>query len=269
MTIRALAVLLSLVSGCGAFADMHADHSGGQRTAPPPPRVRLVETRLARHPTDRQLAAHYCTEVAAGSHLGPAGVAACRALGPAPSDADLQFRFEVELEVTNPSAVRVPLVAALIAFTAFPDAQDAASLGAVCLELCASADGCPQRDDATACQSEDPAITDLASLGEATAGFVTSVALGEERFEDLGVQSISPHGTVRFVAELAVDPERMLVLIEQTNESAVAEARQGHAPELVIPYAIDGTVWVDAQGFGRIAASFPRATGTWSLAAAD
>lgn len=261
--------LLAFVSGCGAFEGLHEDHTGGRRAPPPSPRVRLVEVRLAHHPTDQQLGVHYCTQVAAGSRLGPAGVLLCRALGPAPSEQDLQFRWEIELEVTNPSSVPVPLVEALVAFTAFPDAADPESLGAICLSLCENAETCPQSEEESACQSDEPAITDLASLGHAAAGFLTSVALGEERFEDLRVQTIAPHGTLRFVAELALDTEPMLALIGRASESAVAQARQGHAPELVIPYAVEGSIWVDVRSFGRVAASFPRTTGTWDMAAAQ
>jgi hypothetical protein len=35
----------------------------------------------------------------------------------------------------------------------------------------------------------------------------------------------------------------------------------------VIPYAVEGSIWVDVRSFGRVAASFPRATGAWDLAA--
>ncbi len=48
-----------------------------------------------------------------------------RAFGPAVSEADLRFVFDVELEVQNRAAVPVPLVSALFAFTAFPGATEA------------------------------------------------------------------------------------------------------------------------------------------------
>jgi hypothetical protein len=265
--VHALVLVSLLVCGCDALRSLHEDHTGGHGAPPPSPRVRLVETRLAHHPSDQQLAVHYCTQVAAGSRLGPAGVLLCRALGPTPSTEDLQFRWEIELEATNPSSVPVPLVQALVAFTAFPGEADPESLGAICLTLCESGDTCPQSEEATSCQSDEPAITDLESLGHAAAGFLTSVALGEDRFEDLTVRTIAPHGTVRFVAELAFDVEPMLGLIERSSESAVTQAREGHAPEFVIPYAVEGSIWVEARNFGRIAASFPRTEGRWDLAA--
>jgi hypothetical protein len=260
-----LFLVASVVSGCGAFADLHGDHSGGSRTAPPPPRVRLVEVRLGAHPSGRQLAAHYCTDVPAGTHLGPAGQAACRALGAAPSDAQLQFHLEVELEVTNPTSVRVPLAQVLVGLTPFPAAADAHGPGAVCLTLCPAGETCPQSEAATACQSESPEITDLDSLGDVASGFLTSVALSEEHFDGLRIQEVAPHGTVRFVAELALATEPMLALIERTNAAAVEQARAGTALAIEIPYAVDGSIWVDAHGFGPQGASFPRTEGTWTL----
>ncbi len=265
-----LLLLLALVPGCGELlSGMHSDHSGGGGAPPVTPRVRVVEVRLGHHPTDRQLAAHYCRQVAAGSHLGPAGVQACRALGAAPSEDDLQFRWEIELEVTNPNSVPFPLVQALVGFTAFPDESGEANVGALCLSLCETAETCPQSEEASACQSDEPEIRDLASLGETTAGFLTSVALGEERFEDLRVRTISPHATARFIAELALDAEPMLTLIQHANESAVSQARLGHAPEFVIPYAVEGSIWVDVRNYGHVAASFARTTGSWDLAASE
>jgi hypothetical protein len=261
-----LSSLLVLASGCDALRGIHDDHTSGSHAGPPPPRVRLVEARLAQHPTDRQLAAYFCGHVPEGSRLGPAGLAACRALGAVPSDEELAFTYEVELEVTNASSVRMPLVQALVGLVPFPDAPvegDAPSGGALCLVLCSDGETCPQSEEGVACRTEEASITDLDSLGLSATG-LTSVALAAERFDDIRMQSISPHGNVHVTLEIAVDRELLLSRISEASASSVAEARRGETPSFVIPYALDGSVWIDDQGH-RIGASFPRETGEWRL----
>lgn len=262
-----LLVLLALAPGCDALRGIHDDHTSGTRAGPPPPRVRLVQARLADHPTDRQLAAYFCGHVPEGTRLGPAGAAACRALGAVPSDEELAFTYEVELEVTNAASVRMPLVQALVGLVPFPDEPaegDAPSGGALCLVLCGDGDGCPQSEEGAACRTEETSITDLDSLGLSATG-LTSVALAADRFDDIRMQPISPHGNVHLTLEIAVDRELLLARIEDASAAAVAEARRGETPSFVIPYALEGSVWVDDQGHGRVGASFARETGEWRL----
>jgi hypothetical protein len=271
---RALVFALALgslvLAACGAGAGLgrmlYGNRTGnlaGQR--PSAPTVRMVETRLVHAPTNEQLGLHYCQVYASRSPAGPFGALACRALGALPTREDLQFTFEVEMEAANPGRVPLPMVEALIAFRAFPGSSDTRNLGTVCLSLCEDPASCPQ-GRAGACQSDEREIRDLDSFATAAAGFLVSVALGQRRLEDLRVRTIAPSDRLRFVASLSLDVDQALSLIERAAGSAVQSAQRGQTPRFDIPYEVEGSVFVEVEGFGRFAASFPAASGHWDLA---
>ncbi|GAB4208349.1 MAG: hypothetical protein OHK0013_26750 [Sandaracinaceae bacterium] len=262
-------IVSTVLGACGAGLGrmLYGDRTGnfaGQR--PSAPTVRLVETRLVHAPTNEQLGLHYCQIYASRSPAGPFGALACRALGPLPTREDLQFTFDVEMEAANPGRVPLPMVEALVAFRAFPESGDTRNLGTVCLSLCEDPARCPQ-GRAGACQSDEPEIRDLESFATAAAGFLVSVALGQRRFEDLRVRTIAPNDRLRFVASLSLDVDQALSLIERVAGSAVQSAQRGQTPRFDIPYEVEGSVFVEVEGFGRFAASFPAASGHWDLAA--
>jgi hypothetical protein len=258
---------LTTLAACGdVLRSMHGDHTGGTRTPPPAPRVTLAPLTLVAHPSAQQLAAHYCPELAAESPLGRAAAAACRALGPTPSADDLAFRFRVEMTFANNSSIVLPVASALLAFTAFPESEAPQSLGTLCLSLCdEGAADCPQ---ATAdCQSNDPDVHDLDSFRGATEHFLTSVALGQQHFGELAVRTVPPHGQVELSTEVAVASEPMLALIRQTQADPIASIRNGQTPSFSLPYAIEGTAWIEVESYPRVAAPIPRVTGSWDLGA--
>lgn len=258
---------LLLLPSCAALRSAltrPAGRGGVSEVRPSAPEVRLVEVRATHRPTDQQLAAHFCLQETARSPLGPAGALLCRALGPLPTDADLQFTFDVELEAANPGQVPLPLVSALLAFTAFPEAEGTENLGTLCVSLCEEGE-CPSRGDA-ACRSDAPEIRDVDSFARATVGFLVGLATGSRRITDLRVRTIPARQQVRFVASLAIGVEPMVRLLERTARTAVDAAQTGRQPEFVIPWAIEGSVFVEVESFGRFAASFPEARGSWDLA---
>jgi hypothetical protein len=261
-----LGAVVLVACGPGVGRMLYGDHTGNRAGGrPTAPTVRMVETRLTHAPTNEQLGLHYCQIYASRSPAGPFGAMACRALGALPRREDLQFRFEVEVEASNPGRVPLPMVEALVAFRAFPGASDTRNLGTVCLSLCEDPASCPQ-GRAGACQSDEPEIRDLESFASAAAGFLVSVALGERRFEDLRVRTIAPSDRVRFVAGLSLDVDQALSLIERVAGDAVRSAQRGQQPRFDIPYEVEGSVFVEVEGFGRFAASFPAASGHWDLA---
>ncbi len=250
------------LAGCGDLNSMlYGDHTGLSRR-PRPPEVRLVATRLVHAPTNQQLALHFC-RLHATRAGGPAAALVCRAFGALPSREDLRFTFEVELEASNPGRVALPVVEALLSLRVFPETEST-HLGAVCVSLCRYATSCPQ-DRAHACESEEPVIQDPASLRDATVGFLTAVALGERRFEDLRVQTIAPSESIHFVASFTLDVEPALAVIEVAAHEAVEAAQRGEMPSFTIPYELEGTLFVDVPTFGRFAGSFPATRGTWPL----
>ncbi len=262
-----VSVLLPLAfaaSGCGNLRGLlRPGTSSGPALTPSPPEVSLIEVRATHRPTDEQLAAHFCMQEVARSPLGPAGSLLCRAFGPMPTERDLQFTFDVELDAANPGRVPLPLVSALIAFTAYPDEVGAENLGSLCISLCEAGE-CPARGD-DACRSDEPDITDVDSLARATVGFLVGLATGERQITDLRVRTIAPADHVRFVASLAIGVTPMTRLLSRVASGAVDMARTGRTPDFTIPWAIEGSVFVEVERFGRFAASFPETRGSWDL----
>ncbi len=196
----------------------------------------------------------------------------CRAFGPAVSEADLRFVFDVELEVQNRAAVPVPLVSALFAFTAFPGATEAEgeNLGAVCVALCGSEaeEAVPQDcDRERACEVDDHDIRDMRGFATASAGFLLDVARGERRMEDLRVRTLAANDRMTVVFRLEVAADRLLRILQRVLVDAVGEIRSGRRPPLEIPYRLEGSVFLEVEGFGRFAASMPELEQVWRLGA--
>jgi hypothetical protein len=57
----------------------------------------------------------------------------------------------------------------------------------------------------------------------------------------------------------------MLALIKRASSDAISQITSGRQPTFVIPWAVEGSVWVRFEGFGRIGAGFPRSEGNWAL----
>ena len=250
----------SLVAILGLTACAQLPGVGGVPAAKPPvPEIKLSQVSLESRPTNQRLAAYYCNEAAGG---GLAGMA-CRVFGDIPSKKDLQFTFKLELEARNPSPSPMPVVAAMVAFTAYPEATGGQNLGSVCVQLCEDPNSCPQAADA--CDSTDPQIHGMKDFAAAAAGFLVSTALSGGPREELRIPMVPAGGTVKFVAGLSLNIDQLLGLIKRIGGDALAQIKSGNMPTFVIPWAVEGSVWVTFQGFGRIGAGFPRQTGTWSL----
>ena len=60
-------------------------------------------------------------------------------------------------------------------------------------------------------------------------------------------------------------PEARLRLIAQLAGDALAALRSARVPELSIPFSLRGTLWVEVESFGKIAAGFGPYADTWQL----
>lgn len=232
----------------------------GAPMAPPPvPEVQISQVTLESRPSNVQLAAFYCNEVAGG---GLAAMA-CRVFGNIPSLRDLQFTFKVELAAKNPSPAPMPVVAAMVAFTAYPESTGGQNLGSVCVQMCEDPNQCPQAADA--CDSSDPKVHGMQDFAAAAAGFLVATALSGGPRDALRIPMVPAGGTVKFVAGLSLGIDQMLALMRRVGGDALAQIKSGKQPTFIIPWAIEGSVWVKIEGFGRIGAGFPRQLGTWNL----
>src|ERR1041385_5657351 len=129
---RLLCVLLAVpaLAACPQLAGMGSPTK--QIEPPPRPEVKLSAITLEARPTNARLAAYFCMQATGG---GIAGVA-CRVFGEVPRKDDLRFTFRVQLEARNPATIPMPVVSALLAFTAYPADTGGQNLGSVCVEMC-------------------------------------------------------------------------------------------------------------------------------------
>ena len=256
------AAALLLTAGCSGFRFPRRTRTGFTQpttpVAPSPPSVRVVSTQLARAPGRRDIGLYYCMQRAPTPLI-------CRAFGPLPTDEDLRFAFDVELEFQNPTQQAMPVVQALFAFTAFPESLEEENLGAVCMSFCEDPANCTASAE-SACQSTEPEIRDLDDFRNAARGFLISVAMGERRFEDLRIRTIEPGETMRMVVRLEIAHEQMMRLIQASIGGAIEGVTSGQVPEITIPFQLEGSAWVTVEGFGRLAAGFGPIRDEWNLA---
>lgn len=270
MRLVRLAPLVALVA-CAQLQNL----AGNTPVKPPdPPRIVIANVGLANHPGPEIVARALCPRVAPGL--------VCAAIGGTPSRAELQIGFAVQLDVTNPNPIPLPLVEALVAFTAYPgggsrgsaprgaEAQPeppsgsgANNLGAVCLSFCDQGANCPMAPDA--CTGGGPQIRTISDFKAAAAGFLVAAATGQVSSDNLKIRTIAPNQTTRVTVALELDPEQVVALIARFATAALDQVKRGSVPKFEIPYSIEGSAWVTVQSFGKIAAGFGPVQGVWVL----
>lgn len=253
-------LLLCCIALNVSCAGLQFPGTGGGATQPVPPDVSIAGISVAEMPTSNAVAAYMCQRYVPA----PMNAVVCRAFGPQVSESDLKFAFDLEIDVANPNSVPLPVVQALVAFTAYPE-QTEQNLGALCVSFCETPASCPQ-DAANACESDDPEIRDLESFAGAAANFLQRAATGDASAEDLRIKTVDPGESARVVIRLQLQPIQILNLMRETGQQAMDEIRGGRAPSFAIPYSIEGSAWVSIQNFGRIAVDFGPTTGEWQLA---
>jgi len=129
--------------------------------------------------------------------------------------------------------------------------------------MCKDPGSCPQ--SANACDSSDPEIKSMRDFANAAAGFLVSTALTGGPRAELAMPTVAPGQSLAFAATLALDIDQMLALIKRLSTEALNQLSHETRPTFVIPWAIEGSLWVPFEGFGRIGVVFPRQTGEWSL----
>ena len=244
--------LLALTS-CASLQQVMS--GAGPAVAPKPPRVVVIDVGLATYPSADMVARAICPRLAP--------VPVCLILGAAPSAAQMKIGFAVQLDFTNENSVPLPLVEALVAFTAFPGAQGSQNLGAICLSFCDDPNHCPPRPDA--CTGGGPEIRTINDFAMASAGFLVAVAAGQERVENLRSRTLAPNATTRVTVALELDPQQVVALLATLGTDAIAQVKRGQVPRFVIPYQVEGSAWVTIERFGKIAAGFGPFTGQWEI----
>jgi len=244
-------LIVVCVAGCAQLQSLE------KSSVPPPkpPRVVIAGVTLAAHPGPEIVARALCPRVAPGP--------VCMILGGAPGPDALRITFSLALDVTNDNAFPLPLVEALVAFTAYPQQQGAQNLGAVCLSFCDQGAQCPAAPDA--CKAGGPGIRTTNDFAMAAAGFLVAVATGQEAMTNLKVRTLAPNQTTQVIVSLQLEPMQLLGLLQQFGAAALDAVKRGSVPQFQIPYAVEGTAWVTVEHFGKIGASFGPVQGAWTL----
>jgi len=255
MAMRALVPVLSLalplLGGCAGF-----QFPGASMLQPLMPRVDVADVALTGAPSNRLLAGYYCAQIA------PRLI--CNLIGPVPGEDQLKFTFETHLDVHNQNPFPLPLVEALTGFTAFPQATAERNVGAVCLSMCDDPSSCAQGKP-DACKSDKPDIKGLGDFASATAGFLRAVVTGQAGLDNLRVKTVPASGQNRIAVKLELAPEMVLGLLKTLAGDALAEVRQGRVPQFVIPYKAEGSLFMNIENFGRLAAPFGPHQNEWRL----
>ncbi len=221
-------------------------------TPPDAPNVEVASVRIADFPEPRTLATFVCAE-----YLGPL---ICQLIGPMTNPEDATFAFDLEMKLANENPIPLPLASALVAFTVYPGAAEE-RLGDLCLTFCADDTSCVQSADN--CRDDRPEIRDWDDFAMATANFLIGIAVGEHTIRDLRVQMIPAGGELRMVVRMRLDPRQMITIITRVSRDLVNDLRARRIPSFEIPFRVEGSVWVDVENFGRIAAGFGPREGNW------
>jgi hypothetical protein len=263
---RVFGVLLAVgVASCSSATQLAGalggQGRGGAGVRPNAPTLVRTEVRLAEHPTEQQLAAYYCAQAV----NVPAMVSPCRVFGAIPTRDSMRFTFSVDLTLRNDNRIPLPTAEALLAFTAYPAATGQRNLGALCVSL-RNAD--QVTDAPEGCRDRGDGIRTMSDFGAATGRFLFNAATGQTRVQDVRVRTIPPGEEIHVVVSLGLDPESTLALVRTMSESAMQGLQRGQQPRFVIPYALEGSLWVEVENFGRFAVSIPQSRGEFDLGAA-
>ncbi len=229
----------------------------GTALRPKAPTVTVPSVALVSAPSNEALARYFCPKVA--------NSLVCRLLGPTPTSQELAFVFDVVMKMTNPNAIPLPAVEAMVAFTAYPErAQSSTNVGAVCVALCPEGEECgaPPQDG---CTGGEPGLKSMQDYANAAVGFLASVATGATRASDLRVRTIPAGGSADVRVRLQLNPQMMLKIVRSASQDMLSQIRARQKPKFVVPYSLEGTVWVNVESFGKIAAGFGPHQGVWSL----
>jgi hypothetical protein len=256
-----LAVLtLPALSACDILTMTGA---GGAAPIFETPSVRVSAALLTDYPGVDELAGWYCPSLAESAFF-------CETVLNLPQveHADLQFQFQVDIDVTNPNTYAIPTAEALVALTLYPAETDEALAG-VCIGFCdEGAESCSTDPLEGQCQSDEPEILSVEDLAQAALGYlqhvITSATLGQVP-EELKLKMIPAGETRTLNITLAIGIDPMLDLLEAVFRANWTQYVDASGLELIIPYQVDGTLWFVVENLGKYPIRFGPYGGEWRL----
>jgi hypothetical protein len=238
-----------------------------------PPRVHLRGVGIAERPSVQQLEASLCPRVL---HEGPARVAStdstcARLLGPAPLVSP-SLTFDLDLVIENQNYVPMPVSEILVGINLFPDENVASWPGVSCMALCPQDNPFCWNDEAErpAQHPCEGARRGVPSERDYTGAhpdliFARGVLLARGDRPRLEQPVLPPRSKTAVTARFSFVPGALVEVLTSSTRDTGAALRRGQPLPLVLPYEIDGAVYVSAGSGQRVGQAFGPVRGTWSL----
>lgn len=266
LAVSALA-LLALTS-CDALLQIAETQVQNPSVQPLMPTVEYSGSELVESPSKNMMARYYCPLVVPDVGLpGTAALACQAAFGPPPPSSQMRVSFDLKFKVKNPNQFPIPVAELLAAVVVFPDKTNQ-SLGAACVAFCgADQPGCTGQPGPGACVSKNTDIKSIADFQNAAAGFL--IASGIQALAGQQPTFVMPQvvqdAEVLVTARFSFGAEALLQVLLQLAKQSAAQLQSGKTLEFVIPYQIQGGVWLDVGSLGRVVVGYGPTSGVWTI----
>jgi hypothetical protein len=247
--VAALAALLTL-GGCAGTVETISRLT--------PPRVFTRGVRLVEAPSASEIEAVLCAKGATCTEA---------ARDPAPV-ATRGIVFDVDLDIQNANYVPMPVSEILVGLTAFPDGL-AERTGAACLLLCPAGDDlCRKQGPGRPCEGARRGVPSTGDYGGPLADLLAPRGLASVRGEPLPLEVIQlpARATVPITARFTFVRAALVDVLVQAARRAPEVLRPRNGPAVLVPFEIDGAVFVRGGRQGeRLAQAFGPFRGAWPL----
>lgn len=263
------AALIS-TAGCDALLQIAETQVQNPQIQPVMPTVEYAGTELVESPSKTMMARYYCPLVVPDIGLpGTAALACQAAFGAPPLASQMRVSFDLKFKIKNPNQFPIPVAELLAAVVVFPDKTNQ-SLGAACVAFCgADQPGCTGKPGPGACVSKSTDIKSLADFQNAAAGFL--IASGIQALTGQQPSFVMPQvvqdAEVLVTAQFSFGAEALLQVLLQLAKQSAAQLQAGKALDFVIPYQIQGGVWLDVGSLGRVVVGYGPTSGVWTIPA--
>ncbi len=232
------------------------------------PTVTYDKAVLVQSPSKGQMAAYYCPIVVPDVVIPGSAAVACEvAFGAPPTQEQMRVGFDLSFKVKNPNKFPIPVAELLTAATVFPDKTNQ-SLGAICVAFCgADQPDCTGVPGPDACKAKDSDIKSIDDFKQAAANVLVakgvSILAGEE--PSFKMPEVVQDAEVLITMRFSFGPTALLGVLKEVASQAIDDLKAGKEIEFLIPYILQGTVFIDVGELGRVAVEYGPASGTWTI----
>ncbi|MSQ83709.1 MAG: hypothetical protein EXR77_12630 [Myxococcales bacterium] len=264
-------LLVPVLGSCAVLQQIAEDAARNPRNAGPSPLLPTVvyqEAVLVESPSKTMMAAYYCPTVVPQTIIPGATALLCRQVfGDPPAAAAMRVSFDLRFTVKNPNQFPIPVAELLAAALVFPDKTNQ-SLGAACIAFCGSETvGCTGVAGPGACVSKSTDIKSIDDFKNAAANLLVAAGISLLNGEKptFVMPQVVKDAEVTVTARFTFGPQALLQVLYEIAKQSWQQLQNRQPIEFVIPYRIEGAVWLDVGSLGRVAAGYGPAAGTWTI----